>query len=162
MGTLVCMCVTIQRVLLTLYRGLELQIAKTPRTTNLWYHLQMTLHFVQIQNIQGAMLSPIWHIAYGRQYCVIKGCNSIFSILGFPNFLSQFRFPFLGFFFLALDKVQEGNLALGSMCIFEGGRSSCCSTPLKTISSCRLRILIPRPKIDHGLETNSRVGSVLL
>ena len=36
------------------------------------------------------------------------------------------------------------------------------STPLKTISSCGLRILIPRPKKDQGLETNSRVGSALL
>ena len=65
MGTLICTGVTIQRVLPTLYRGLDLQIAKTPRTTNLWYHLQMTLHFVQISKIQGTMLSFIWHIDYG-------------------------------------------------------------------------------------------------
>ena len=35
MGTPVCMGVIVQRVLPTLYRGLELQIAKTPRKTNL-------------------------------------------------------------------------------------------------------------------------------
>ena len=35
MGTLVCTGVTIQRVLPTLYRGLELQIAKTPRNNRL-------------------------------------------------------------------------------------------------------------------------------
>ena len=35
MGTLACMGVTVQRVLPTLYRGLELQIAKTPRNNRL-------------------------------------------------------------------------------------------------------------------------------
>ena len=89
--SLVCMGVTIQRLLPTLYHGMELQIAKTARTIDLWYLLQMMLHFVQIPKIQGSMLSPIWHIDYGRQYFVIKGCNSIFSILGFPISFLSFR-----------------------------------------------------------------------
>ena len=35
MGTPVCMGVIVQRVLPTLYRGLELEIAKTPRNNTL-------------------------------------------------------------------------------------------------------------------------------
>ena len=81
MGTLVCTGVTIQRVLPTLYHGLELQIAETARITDLWYHLQMTLHFVQISKIQGAMLSPIWHIDYGRSTQTRLVCYLLINLL---------------------------------------------------------------------------------